>query len=227
MQGISYMDIIVIAIIATSAVFGYKRGFLRSIIGMLSLIASIALAWVLYPVVSDLLTSMGFRDIVFEKIQEVMSSYIGTSEQISALPQFMQSAVVTGSGEILFSTATTVAETILNIISFIAVLIIARIIIWIAQKLLIALSKMPIIGFLNRIAGLIFGALQGLLITFILFSLIYAIVPMSDNSSLYGSIENSVIAGKIYNSNPIINIFVSDEDSTTEIDTLQNAENGE
>ncbi|MBQ3573853.1 MAG: hypothetical protein IJA16_04580, partial [Clostridia bacterium] len=74
----------------------------------------------------------------------------------------------------------------------------------------------------NKLAGLVLGVAQGLLITFILFSLIYAIVPMSDNSSLYSSIENSVIAGKIYDANPIINIFVSDESITP-----QETENGE
>ncbi len=222
MQNLSYMDFIVIAIIAIFAIFGYKRGFLRSVVGMLSLIASIALAWMLYPVVTDLFTSLGLSNIVFEEIQNVMSSHIGSTEQISALPQFMRAAASAGSAEIIASTAAALTETVMNIISFIAVLIIARIIIWIAQKLLIAVSKIPLIGFVNKLAGLLLGAVQGLLITFILFSIIYAIVPMSDNSSLYSSIENSVIAGKVYDANPIINIFVSDESNT-----LQETENGE
>lgn len=226
MQNVSYMDFIVIAIIAIFAIFGYKRGFLRSIVGMLSLIASIALAWMLYPVVTDLFISLGLSNIVFEEIQSVMSSHIGNTEQISALPQFMREAAAAGSAGIIASTATALTETVMNIISFIAVLIIARIIIWIAQKLLIVISKMPLISFVNKLAGLILGAGQGLLITFILFSLIYAIIPISDNSSLYSSIENSVIAGKIYDANPIINIFVSDED-VAENDTLQETENGE
>lgn len=222
MQNLSYMDFIVIAIITIFAIFGFKRGFLRSIIGMLSLIASIALAWMLYPIVTDLFTSLGFRNIVFEKIQDVMSSYIGNAESISALPEFMRAAASEGTTEIIASTASALAETVVNIISFISVLIIARIVIWIAQKLLIAVSKIPLIGFVNKLAGLILGAAQGLLITFVLFSLIYAIVPISDNSSLYNSIENSVIAGKIYDANPIINIFVSGEN-----DAVQETENGE
>lgn len=223
MQNLNYMDFIVIAIIAIFAAFGYKRGFLRSTLGILSLIASIALAWMLYPVVTDLLTSLGLSNIVFEKIQDVISSHIGITGQISTLPQFMRTAVAEGSAEIVASTTAAVTETVMNIISFIAVLIIARIIIWIAQKLLTAVSKMPLIGFANKLAGLLLGSAQGILIIFILFSLIYAIVPMSDNSSLYNSIENSVIAGKIYDANPIINIFVSDEDGNT----LQETENGE
>ena len=222
MQNLSYMDFIVVAIIAIFAVFGYKRGFLRSVVGILSLIASIALAWMLYPIVTDLFTSLGFRNVVFEEIQNVMSSHIGNSEQIAALPQFMREAAGAGSAEVIASTAAALTETVMNIISFIAVLIIARIIIWIAQKLLIAVSKMPLISLVNKLAGLVLGVAQGLLITFILFSLIYAIVPMSDNSSLYSSIENSVIAGKIYDANPIINIFVSDESITP-----QETENGE
>ena len=226
MQGINYMDFIVIAIITIFAIFGFKRGFLRAIVGMLSLIASIALAWMLYPVATDLFTSLGFRNIVFEEIQDVMSSHIGNTEQISALPQFMREAATAGSAEIIASTATALTETVMNIISFISVLIIARIIIWIAQKLLIAVSKIPLIGFVNKLAGLALGAAQGLLITFILFSLIYAIVPMSNNSSLYSSIENSVIAGKVYEANPIINIFVSGEDNADQ-GTLQETENGE
>lgn len=206
----SYMDLIVAAIVGLFAVFGYKRGFVRSVVGMLSLAASVLLAWLLYPVVSDLLGTLGVRGAVYEKVQETMATYMGGSGNMTFLPQFLREAAESGRQEIISTAATAATDIVLNIIAFIVVLIASRLIILIAQKLLIVISHMPIIGLLNRIAGMLFGAAQGVLVVLIVFTVIYATMPIKENSSISNAIENSAIAKKIYNQNPVVNIFISD-----------------
>lgn len=212
MQGVafSYMDFIVIGIIAVFALIGIKRGFVRSIVGIISLGASILLAWLLYPVVSDLFKTIGVGTAIHEKILDVLTDCIGVSGEGMALPIFMKDAIESGRQELILEATNTATDMVLNIISFIAVLILSRIIIFIAQKLLIVLSELPLIGFFNKLAGLAFGAIQGLLIVFIVFTIIYATVPLNEDSGIGEAIENSVIAGKLYEANPLVKIFVDD-----------------
>lgn len=214
----NYMDITVVVIIAFFAVWGFKRGFVKSIVGILSLAASLLLAWMLYPIISQLLETVGVKTAIFESIQNVLYEHT-QGDNISSLPKFLQAAAAEGQRDIIDSTALGAAKMVLDIISFIAVLILSRIIIWIAQKFLIVLSEMPIVGLLNRVAGLLFGAAQGALIVFIVFTLIYAISPLSENIGIVEAVNTSVVAKPLYDANPIVDIFDLNEDSAEEYDT--------
>ena len=61
--------IIVIGILALSAFLGYQKGFLRTIVGMSSLLISLALMVILGPLVTDFITNRtSFREKVDESI---------------------------------------------------------------------------------------------------------------------------------------------------------------
>ena len=216
--GFSYMDIIVAAIVLVFAAMGFRKGFVREVVGILSLGASFVLAWVLYPVVSDLLVVVGLKGVVFEKIQGSVGEYMNGTGDLSGIPVFLREAAESGMQAAVQSASENATVIILNILSFVIVLILARIIIWIAQKLLIVLAEMPVISFFNRLAGMVFGFLQGGLVVLLLFALIYGIIPLQENKSLNNAMEQSMFAGEIYKENPIIKIFVSEktEEAKTE-----------
>lgn len=202
----NYMDVAVVVIIAFFAVWGFKRGFVKSIVGILSLAASLILAWMLYPVISQLLETVGVKTAIYESIQNILYENI-QNDSVASLPKFLQAAAMDGQSAIIDGTALGAAKMVLDIVSFIVVLIASRIIIWIAKKLLIVMSEMPIIGFFNRIAGLLFGAAQGILIVFILFTVIFAVSPMKENIGIVEAVSASTIAKPLYDANPILNIF--------------------
>ncbi len=202
----NYMDIAVVAIIVFFAVWGFKRGFVKSIVGMLSLAASLILAWMLYPVISQLLETIGVKMAVYESIQDVLYENM-QNDSIANLPKFLQDAVQGGQKSIIDSTALGAAKMVLDIVSFIVVLIASRIVIWIAKKLLIVMAEMPIISFFNRIAGLLFGAVQGVLIVFILFAVIFAISPLREGVEVVDAVNASTVAKTLYDANPLVKIF--------------------
>ena len=127
--GFSYMDIIVAAIVLVFAAIGFKKGFIRSIVGIISLGASFVLAWVLYPVVSDLLVVVGLKSVVFEKIQSSVGTYMNGTGDLSGIPVFLREAAESGIQTAVQTASENATVMILNILSFVIVLILARIII--------------------------------------------------------------------------------------------------
>lgn len=224
-QGFNYMDLAVAIIIILFSVLGYKKGFVRSIVGTLSLVASVALAWLIYPVVSDLFVAMGIKGAVYESIQSSMQGYIADAQGLSMLPKFMRIAIEEGSREAIAGAAQTASGMILNIVAFIAVLIVSRIVIFIAQKLLIAISKVPMVNALNKLMGTMLGVIRGALVVFIIFTIVYAAIPLKEDSEIGEALEKSAFAGKLYDANPIVKIF--DKGEATEKNYIEENQNGE
>lgn len=204
-----YADIIVAAILLIFAVVGFKRGFIKSIASTVSLVASFVLAWMISPAVADFLILLGVKEQIYEKVSATLGS--GGAESLSALPEAVSNAIMTGQADVLTKTAISVAEICVNIIAFVSVLIIVRILIWILVKTLNLIAKLPVISFFNRSLGLVFGAAQGILVVFILMTVLQAVVPMQDNPKLMQTIENSYITKTVYENNPITRLIYKDK----------------
>lgn len=202
-------DIIIFLIIGGFTLFGFKKGLVRSVVGILSLAASVVLAWLLYPVISDILASLGIKMTLTENIQESLSGYIGGGEELAMLPQGIRTAIESGSMELVSSAAGTAAQIALNIIAFIAVLIVSRIIIQIAAKLLNIIARLPVIGLFNRAAGMLLGALQGVAVVYIILAVIYATAPMDGGTKMNSMIEESALASVMYENNPIVDVVLN------------------
>lgn len=202
-------DIIIFLIIGGFALFGFKKGFVRSVVGILSLAASVVLAWLLYPVISHILASLGIKMTLTGSIQESLSGYIGGSEEFAMLPQGIRAAIESGSMELVSSAADTAAQIALNIIAFIAVLIVSRIIIQIASKLLNIIARLPVIGLFNRAAGMLLGALQGVAVVYIILAVIYATAPMDGGTKMNSMIEKSALVSVMYENNPIVDVVLN------------------
>lgn len=201
----NYVDIIILIIIVLLGVLGARRGFVKSVIGILSLAASVALAWMLYPVIAEILESIGVKNAIYETIYNNIASAISTGQSPDAFPQIMRQAIESGEAAISQSVANSAAVTVLNAIAFILVLIVSKVIIFLASKILIKISNFSIIGFFNRIFGGLFGVLQGILIVYVALTIIYAVAPLRENPVISTEIENSAVAKYMYGSKMIEN----------------------
>lgn len=201
----NYVDIIILIIIVLLGVLGARRGFVKSVIGILSLAASVALAWMLYPVIAEMLESIGVKNAIYETIYNNIASAISTGQSPDAFPQIMRQAIESGEAAISQSVANSAAVTVLNAIAFILVLIVSKVIIFLASKILIKISNFSIIGFFNRIFGGLFGVLQGILIVYVALTIIYAVAPLRENPVISTEIENSAVAKYMYGNKMIEN----------------------
>ncbi len=216
----NYVDIIILIIIVLLGVLGAKRGFVKSVIGILSLAASVALAWMLYPVIAEILESVGVKKAIYEAIYNNIASAIGAGKSPDAFPQIIGQAIESGETAISQSVASSAAVTVLNAIAFVLVLVISKIVIFVASKILIKISNFSIIGFFNRIFGGLFGVLQGIIIVYIALTVIYAVAPIRENPVISKQIESSYLAKVMYGEKPITQMIedkggVDDGQSTT------------
>lgn len=198
---INTADIVVVLIIVLFAVYGWRRGFMRSIIGLLSLAASIVLAYILRPIISDLLNASPLHNIVLGSISERLNS--SAAEKAALLPKTIQSAVESGTNALTSGMAAQLTGFVINIISFILVLAAARLIILVAARILKTASKLPVIGLIDKAAGMFVGVVKAVVIVYVVLAIIGAAVPATDNNYLIYTIENSMLAKSMYVQNPI------------------------
>lgn len=205
----AYMpDLIIAAIVVIFAVIGYKKGLVRSVVGMLSLVASVVLAWMLRPLAADLFDSMGVKLYLSERIQNSISgSLTEMTGNTQNLPYLMRGAVESGQRELAGGIADMAAASVVSIAAFIAVLIAARLIIWVAVRLLNLAVELPVIGLFNRAAGTALGAFEGIMIVYLLLAVIYAAAPLKNSFNMEQRIEDSLIAKTMYTNNPVVNLI--------------------
>lgn len=198
---INTADIVVVLIIVLFAVYGWRRGFMRSIIGLLSLAASIVLAYILRPIISDLLNASPLHNIVLGSISERLNS--SAAEKAALLPKAIQSVAESGTNALTSGMAAQLTGFVINIISFILVLAAARLIILVAARILKTASKLPVIGLIDKAAGMFVGVVKAVVIVYVVLAIIGAAVPATDNNYLIYTIENSMLAKSMYVQNPI------------------------
>lgn len=101
-----------------------------------------------------------------------------------------------------------IATMILNVISFIAAILIVQIFLWIAITALDILAHIPVINFVNHLAGLLLGLVQALFFIWIFF-LILSMVSATDlGMQLTAMVEESDHLTWLYNSNLFLQIVL-------------------
>ena len=105
--------------------------------------------------------------------------------------------------EIVQSAATELTNRIINVLSFIGVFLVARIILGFVKALTDIITKLPLIKECDKIGGIIYGVLQFLVIACIALALINFIATITNQYTLVELINQSYI-GNILNDNNIL-----------------------
>lgn len=191
-------DIAVFAFVLLFVWLGYKSGFMKSLFGICSYFISIILGLMLYPVVSNVLKNSAVYNTVYN-----------FSEKQTALG-FAENTAISGIlNKVSSHAAVSLAEFLINIIAFAAVIIICKIIISVILKSVSFLSRVPVISFFNRILGAALGGIKGIVLLYILF-LFINFLPHNISNRAVSDINESHIAHKFYNQNIIIDILGKD-----------------
>ncbi len=184
-------DLILICFIALFAFTGMKRGFIKTIVGLASTLISLALTLLAYPVVSDLLHKLG----VGEAITEIILGVIAKKEQVNL-----------GLG-IMETTAEASSVVVVNVISFIAVIILTKFVLTLLIKSLNIITKLPVIKQANALLGLVVGVFSGILISY---TLIGVLAALNDNNVILvvkQHLDSSLIAVLMYRDNAITQVL--------------------
>ena len=196
------VDLIIIGIIVLSTFFAYKKGMVKLAIGLCSFIIAIVLTFVLFKPISNFVintTSIDetIENAIYEKANEIMQE--GNSELANQM-------IETAKNEMLPETARNLAINIVKggvaLLLIIGIKIALRFVSIFAD----AIAKLPILNEINKIGGIIYGMLRGILLVYVVLLLLSISGQINPKNIANDSINKSSLGKTMYQNN-VLNVF--------------------
>ncbi len=216
------IDFIILAIMVICIALGYRKGLIGVAVNILGFFIALLIALILYtPISNFIINNTSIETTLQEAISDTVASYVIQSEEsteeetednsskvmadyINDFIEEEKQKAQTTEKEIINNVSEKVAINIIKIAVGIIVFIIAKIALIFVKALANIIAKLPIIGQFDKLGGIIYGVLQGLIIIYIILALISLIAPTMGDSALIEAINSSLIGKAMYNNNIIL-----------------------
>ena len=195
------VDIIIIAIILLSTFLAYKKGLITLAIQLVSVIIAVVLTLILYKPVSNVIINVTgidemIQNAILEEANDIMTNNQENANQVVESIQ----------NNMLPETARTISINIIQGAVILILYVIIRIILRFVTALANLVAKLPILNQFNKLGGVIYGILRGLLIVYILLLLVNVSGEIDAKNKVYTTVEESYI-GKMMNENNILSVL--------------------
>ena len=206
------LDIVIIAILALSIIMGYKKGLINVIFNIFAFFLAIIITLVLYKPVSNIIikntdiqekietaiieNTKGEENKKEEKTENGIQKYIENT---------MQNAEEDAKSKAIEVVAKNVSTKCIEIITALILFVITRIILIVLKFLTETLANLPIVKQCNEIGGLLYGVIKGLLIIYVILTIMFFIISLKPEGMTANLIETSYITKFLYNNNIIVN----------------------
>lgn len=195
------VDIIIVAILALSIFLGYKKGLIELGIKAVAVIIAIVGTLILYrPITNIIVDTTNLDENLQQTIMEKSGSIVGDGITGNAVEEGIVSEI---QNQMLPEAA---HELSLNIIRA-GVMIVLYIVIKIALRFVTALAnliaKLPILDQFNKLGGIVYGAIRGLLIIYVALLIIQFVGEVNPGNRVNEEIDKSFIGKEMYERNVI------------------------
>ena len=204
------VDLILIACFILFIFVGYKKGLAGSLIKLCSFVIALILALALYKPVANAIKDNTQID---ENIKSTIVETFGQQEQTQEenmpkdLVQNISSEIENATSEAVNNTAQSISDTIINIGAGIVIFIVTRLLLIIVSIFAKQIVKLPIIGLVDKVGGIAYGTVEGIVIIYIVLGLISLSSLIWVDNAVVTAITNSGIGSFLYNNNIILKIF--------------------
>lgn len=218
------VDIVLIIIMAVFAVYGFIKGFTSLIVSFLAGILTLVLSFVLCNNAADFLNRIfGMTDKISASLTNALPNLFGedlmnmpvslvTENNLGSLsvPKFIVKLLLKIASDGSVPAETPVVEVlapafayyIAVVIGFVLCYILFRILFFLLGKLFKGVNAIPVLGTVNRLLGLLLGAIQGFIIIYIALSVV-DILPFGFLAGFKNLLASSTVASGIMS----INVF--------------------
>lgn len=207
------VDLVILAIFVMCIIIGYVRGLTGSIIKILSFVLSLIIAFVLFvPVSNFIINNTQIDENIEQTVREMIIGEDSTQEEkmpeaiTDYIAQKIESASDSAKEAIADSTAREVSLIIVKAGTWIGLFIIAKILLIFLRFITSLIAKLPVIKQFDKVGGVIYGILEGIVIIYLLLAIISFVSPMI-NGTLASAIEGSFIGSMLYNNNLLLKII--------------------
>ena len=217
----NWLMIVIIACLVLSLFEGYKKGFMRTVFSLVSWILVLVICNIATPMVTDLLIKeTNIEESISLSISEKINELIAESE-VNELeettPEELRIALFGENGsleETLASNgesvvqATSMVHTIISAIGLIIVIVVARVLLIVVDGILGIASKLPLIGSVDKLLGIVCGGIKGVLICWVILTVVYVLSFTGANTELAGFIAESQLLSWLQENNYILKIVM-------------------
>ena len=186
-------DILLTLAVIVFAVIGAKRGFARTLIGLVSSLLSLIFGAILYKPLALMLTASPVGEVTIEYAKKLLEN----------------SADTVGKINISDATVEMAAELIINVLSFAVIMLAVKVALHIVAGAINIIVKLPVVKQADSLLGTLLGAISGLLFCYIVIGAIYALKDSGCLSAMAESIENSILAINFYEGNLVSEILTA------------------
>lgn len=220
----NWLLVVALIIIGACAFAGWRAGFVKTVFSLVSTIAVIILTLIFSPVVSNMLKN---NETVFGTVKEKIGAVVDLSGEEGdtesfidglSLPDSIKNMLKNNDDVSGFATnqmesledyiCELLAGVVINAIGFIVTFLIAAAGMALLCFLLDVISKLPVLHQINTIAGIAVGALEGLVILWILFIVVTMLGSTEFGQTMLGLISESKILSFLYDCNFLSKIVI-------------------
>uniref|UniRef100_UPI004056F225 CvpA family protein n=1 Tax=Agathobacter sp. TaxID=2021311 RepID=UPI004056F225 len=216
----NWLVIVFFAVLAGNIYQGYKKGFLRVALSLVSWIAVVIAANAFAPQLTEMVVAQtSIDETIIQAINEKVTQAVDGINIEEQLPPTLREALLGDNasfGEMLTQDVAQAEKILpyifgaLQILCTVVLMIIMRIALVAADKVLALASNLPLIGSADRILGLAVGTVKGVLLTWILMTVITFGAMINGNSSdMVTMIYESQILTWLYENNIVLNFIMN------------------
>lgn len=221
------LDGIIMAVIAISTITAYYKGFLYTAYRLISTVMSIYLSNLWYRPIKDILGKTflygSLQQLAMRNVGEI-KNVMGLNEQTRfidntnmAIPGIIKDGLIRNNNPEIYKLLGAnnfeeymggyIANFYLSIITFIILLAIIKAVLSLVGGSIHMLSKLPVIGFADRLIGLVVGAIRGFIIIWISSLLTALLVAIPKFHGLSGQLSQSILGKWFYENNMLLDII--------------------
>ncbi len=210
------IDIIVVALIALSVFLGYKKGFIELSVKLLAFLIALVITLILYKPISNLIINNtqideNIQNTILDKVNgnstETENENSKTQENNTNESDIVENVANEMKAEILPQAARDLSINIINAGIIIILYILIRIALKFVTVIANLVAKLPIIKQINKLGGVIYGLLRGLLLIYVILLIISFVGKVNPENEIHKQIEETNLTKAMYEHN-IIEIFI-------------------
>ncbi len=205
------LDLIFVAAVLIFIFIGIKRGFVKSVMGVISLVLSVFLGIKLYAPFESFMKSLPIMSDMVETIKESFAATIKPvieEATYGSLPEYISRLIspdIMEKGSDAISVAA--AETVFSLVLIIIFILVIKLGLAMLTGMLGLATKLPVLKQLNKLMGAVTGFIGGMIFCYILAS-VFSVVAAYGVTWVNDQLQYSLLAKYFIENNIIINMLM-------------------
>lgn len=208
------VDLIIVAVMLLFIFLGYKKGLTGSLIKLLSFVIAIVLAVILYkPVGNVVIENTTIDDNIRTSLNETFGVQENKQEEKneenvpSSIMNNINKEIENATDEVKTNVIDETTKTVVYVGSAIVIFLAVKVVLLIVSLFTSQITKFPIIRQVDKIGGLAYGAIEGVVIVYAILAVISLTSVIWANNAVVMAIGKSTLGEMLYNNNIILNLL--------------------